>query len=59
MAVIKTTDYLDTTEHLKLIDDVFLNEMTKKIDSMDILRIFDEETNRNKNDTEYVEDGMS
>lgn len=59
MAVIKTTDYLDTTEHLKLIDDVFLNEMTKKIDSMDILRIFDEETNRHKNDTEYVEDGMS
>lgn len=59
MAVIKTTDYLDTTSHLKLIDEVFTEEMSKRLNKMVILKIFDEETNKHKNDTEYVEEGMS
>lgn len=59
MAVIKTTDYADTTQHLQLIDDVFTDEMTQKLNEMVILKIFDEETEALQNHTEYVEDGMS
>ncbi|MBQ9554052.1 hypothetical protein IJU97_03750 [bacterium] len=56
MAVVKTTDYRITSEHLQLIDKFFNDEMKKKLDQMVFMKIFGEETNNHLNDTVVMQD---
>ena len=59
MAVFKTTDYWDQTSHLKMIDEFFDEAMSKNIDKVVWLDLFDEEFNNHKNDTILLEDWVA
>lgn len=57
--VITTKDYWDQSAHLKAIDEIFQESMEDKLDDLVLLRIFDEESNKHRNDTILVEEWLT
>lgn len=56
---INTPSYWDQTSHLKMIDEVFQESVKDKISDLVGLKLFDEETNKNRNDTVLIEEGLT
>ena len=56
---INTTSFWDQTSHLKIIDEVFQESVKDKLSDLVGLKLFDEETNKHRNDTVLVEEGLT